>query len=83
MKNNIDPNKTQCLSACEKKKKKRRSGWQSQGMAEANLNLFKINLDRGATYLFPCMFALFNICYWVHYLVIMPNLQDTSTRGEE
>ena len=41
-KNNIYPNKTQCLSACEKKKKKRRSGWQSQGMAEVNnlLNQF-------------------------------------------
>ena len=36
MKNDINPNKIQCLSACEKKKKKRRSGWQSQGMAEVN-----------------------------------------------
>ena len=100
-------------------------------ISQANLNLFKMNLDRGATYLFPCskyyfsttlaiatifpiltyfvhcfnsniieclyeilfihsyyfpVFALFNICYWVHYLVIMPNkntIQETSNRGEE
>ena len=42
MKNDINPNKIQCLSACEKKKKKRRSGWQSQGMAEVNNILNKI-----------------------------------------
>jgi len=74
----------ECVSICEKKKRKRRTGWQqSQGMAEANLNLFKMNLDRGATYLFPCLFGLFNICYWVHYLVIMPSYFHTANRGDE
>ena len=42
---------------------------------QANLNLFKMNLDRGATYLFPCLFLLFNISYWTFYLIVMPRFQ--------
>ena len=42
---------------------------------QANLNLFKMNLDRGATFLFPCLFLMFNFCYWTFYLVVMPKYQ--------
>ena len=34
------------------------------------LTKFKTNLDRGATYLFPLMFSLFNLFYWSYYLFI-------------
>jgi len=34
------------------------------------LTKFKTNLDRGATYLFPLMFILFNLFYWSYYLFI-------------
>ncbi len=34
-----------------------------------------MNLDRGATYLFPCLFLLFNISYWTFYLIVMPRYQ--------
>ena len=51
---------------------------------QANLNLFKLNLDRGATYLFPFLFFCFNCCYWTVYLGIMPRyLQDRFKDKEE
>jgi len=34
------------------------------------LTKFKTNLDRGATYLFPLMFCVFNLFYWAYYLFI-------------
>jgi len=44
-----------------------------QIVAEAKLTRFKLSFDRAATYVFPLVFILFNICYWTIYLVIMPN----------
>jgi len=35
------------------------------------LNQFKTNLDRGATYLFPLMFCVFNLVYWAYYLFVI------------
>jgi hypothetical protein len=35
-----------------------------------------MNLDRGATYVFPALFLLFNCCYWTVYLVIIPNTEQ-------
>jgi len=44
-----------------------------QIVSEAKLTQFKLSFDRAATYVFPLMFILFNICYWTVYLVIMPD----------
>jgi len=62
-----------------RRKKKQKQKWQNQTMAEINLNMFKMNLDRGATYLFPFMFFSFNMFYWSFYLVLMPRYH---TEGE-
>ena len=35
---------------------------------QMKLTQFKTNLDRGATYLFPLMFCIFNLSYWSYYL---------------
>jgi len=35
------------------------------------LNQFKTNLDRGATYLFPLMFCVFNFSYWAYYMFVI------------
>ena len=42
-------------------------------MFQARLIRFKLSFDRGATYVFPLMFLLFNVGYWTVYLVIMPH----------
>jgi len=69
-----------------RRKKKPKEKWHSQTTAEINLNIFKINLDRGATYLFPFMFFTFNVFYWTFYLIVMPayaqnNEEDGSEGG--
>lgn len=50
---------------------------------KVNLNLFKLNLDRGATYLFPILFLTFNICYWTFYLVVIPSYQTDHMMEQE
>ena len=50
---------------------------------KVNLNLFKLNLDRGATYLFPILFLTFNICYWTVYLVVIPSYQTDPMMEQE
>ena len=50
---------------------------------KVNLNLFKLNLDRGATYLFPILFLTFNICYWTIYLVVIPSYQTDHMMEQE
>eukprot|EP00090_Calanus_glacialis_P009961 TRINITY_DN18345_c0_g1_i1.p1 TRINITY_DN18345_c0_g1~~TRINITY_DN18345_c0_g1_i1.p1 ORF type:complete len:466 (-),score=107.54 TRINITY_DN18345_c0_g1_i1:448-1845(-) len=68
---------------CRKRCKKPKTKPKSQNRVEANLNLFKLNLDRGATYLFPFLFLLFNCCYWTVYLVIMPRYQKDHLMEQE
>ena len=38
---------------------------------QTELNEFKTKLDRGATWLFPLVFLLFNLFYWSYYLVVI------------
>ena len=40
-------------------------------MFQMRLNQFKTSLDRGATYLFPLMFCIFNLVYWAYYLFVI------------
>jgi len=69
---------------CRKRVERCRTRSTSQHRIEANLNLFKLNLDRGATYLFPFLFLCFNCCYWTVYLGIMPRyLQDRFKDKDE
>jgi len=70
-------------SECKRRGRKSKPKSKCQSRAEANLNLFKMNLDRGATYLFPCLFLLFNMCYWTFYLVVMPKYQRDYNLGQE
>ena len=32
-------------------------------------------VDRVAMYLFPCIFIIFNLCYWPYYLIFIDWLQ--------
>lgn len=71
---------TECKRRSRKTKLKS-SSYQSK--AEINLNLFKLNLDRGATYLFPLLFLTFNLCYWTFYLVVIPSYQTDHMMEQE
>merc|ERR1719397_1026568 len=69
----IETKVSELLSTKRVKKETKRHHLDAQIQAEANLSLFKMNLDRGATYLFPFLFLCFNLCYWTVYLVIIPS----------